>query len=735
MRIFSVLLLCTLLFSSLSLPLHARPGDGPEAKGKPGMLATWTSGYKTGLGTSATLHSKVWFTLGDGNLTEVYYPTLDMPNLRTLDFIISGENGYLAHESRDALQRTTQWTDKSALAFAQTTSDGKRWKLEKRYATDPKRNTVVIDVHFTALDGATYKVYVLADPAIANSGMGDTGYNVEKTLVATDSDAHYNRRIFMATAAKPAFEAVSSGFAGVSDGWTDLVSDGRLDWQNMRAADGNVVQIGALASGRATIAIGFGEKAESALDSVTGSLGEGFEAIQRTYVGEWKTFTEKLPKVRDAFRDQFVMAAMTLAAHEDKTYRGAGIASISIPWGETANANAAQSGGYHLIWARDLYQVASAWLALGDAEAAKRSLDYLFSIQQKPDGGFPQNSWLDGRPYWPSLQLDEVSYPLILAWQLGVNDERTYGLHLRPAAEFILRAGPRTPQERWEEEEGYSPSTIAAEIAGLVCVADIAKKLGRADDATRYLRTADQWAAGVQEWCYTTTGEWDAGESERGYYFRINDNLDPNDGFRIDINNGGGIMDERSVVDAGFLELVRLGIVPPRDRKIERSLKVADKTIRVETPMGPGWYRYNNDGYGERFDGSAWQDKSSGVGRLWPLLTGERGEYAVACGEDASAYAQAMMGFAGPSKMIPEQVWDRTWPPDAKWKFGQGMGCATPLAWSMAQFIRLVMCIEKKRVVEQPSVVREHFQRLGGGAPTAQLGLKRRGELARKFRK
>jgi len=473
--------------------------------------------------------------------------------------------------------------------------------------------------------------------------------------------------------------------------------------------DGNVVQIGKLSAPRTTLALAFADRPEAAADVAAAALAEGFAAIAGRYEAEWQAFTARLPRVAAEYRAQFAVAAMTLLAHEDKTYPGAGVASLSIPWGEAADADRPTSGGYHLVWSRDLYHVATAWLALGDRAAAGRALDYLFKVQQNADGSFPQNSWLDGRPYWPSVQLDEVAYPIILAWQLERFDRETYTQHVRPAAEYILRHGPYTPQERWEEEEGYSPSTIAAEIAGLICAADIARRLGRAEDAERYERTADRWAEGVQQWCYTTTGPWDEGEAERGYYLRINNNRDPNDGFKLDINNGGGQHDERAIVDAGFLELVRLGIVPPDDPKILRSLRMVDRVIRVETPMGPGWRRYNYDGYGERADGSGWQDK--GIGRIWPLLTGERGEYVIASGGDANPYAKTMLAFAGPTGMIPEQVWDQAYPPDTRYRIGQGTGSATPLAWSMAQFVRLVMCIEARRVVEQPAVV---FQRYAG---------------------
>src|SRR5437764_8429086 len=253
------------------------------------------------------------------------------------------------------------------------------------------------------------------------------------------------------------------------------------------------------------------------------------------------------------------MAAMVLKAHEDKTYRGAMIASLSIPWGGGSSANEPNVGGYHLVWPRDLYQVATAFLAAGDKASAERALDYLFRVQQKPDGSFPQNSWLDGRPFWSSLQMDEVSYPLVLAYQLGRTDSETYVKHVRPAADFIVPRGPSTPQERWEEKSGYSPSTIAAEIAGLTCAAEIARRNDDQTSAAIYLATADDFARNVERWTATTTGVY----GDKNYYLRLSFNDDPDDGQPFDIGNGGGVYDEREIVDAGFLELVRLGVKSP----------------------------------------------------------------------------------------------------------------------------------------------------------------------------
>ncbi|MFN2596573.1 MAG: alpha/beta hydrolase-fold protein, partial [Pyrinomonadaceae bacterium] len=355
------------------------------------------------------------------------------------------------------------------------------------------------------------------------------------------------------------------------------------------------------------------------------------------------------------------------------------------------------------------YHVATAFYALGDKAGADRALDYLFRVQQKPDGSFPQNSWLDGRPFWGSLQLDEVAYPLILAYQLGRTDDATWAKHVRPAASFLVRTGPRTQQERWEEKPGYSPSTIAAEIAGLVCAAEIARR--NDDEASRavYLAAADDWARNVERWTATSTGKYGDGN----YYLRLTDNDDPDDGAVFNVGNGGGDYDEREIVDAGFLELVRLGVRRADDPLIAKSLPVIDGVIKLTTPNGEDWYRYNHDGYGELDDGRLWNwdGKYTGKGRPWPLLAGERGEYELARGEKGAATRRldAMMAFANEGRMIPEQVWDSPRSPRPDLRFGEGTGSATPLAWAMAQFIRLAANLEVGRNLETPDLVAARY--------------------------
>jgi glucoamylase len=318
--------------------------------------------------------------------------------------------------------------------------------------------------------------------------------------------------------------------------------------------------------------------------------------------------------------------------------------------------------GYHAVWSRDLYHAATAFMALGDQATANRVLDYLFRVQQKPDGSFPRNSWVDGRPTSEGLQMDQVALPLVLAYQLGRNDEKTWRNHVRPAADFIVRHGPQTDQDRWEERSGIFPATVAAEIAGLVCAAEIAAANADADAAATYRKTADDWKQNFER--YPTSG-----------------------------------------VDAGFLEFVRLGIKAPDDKWLRDHLALVDQVIKVTTPAGDAWYRYPNDTYGETRTGGDFNG-INGVGRLWTFLTGERGEYEIAAGDLAAARKRldTLAQFANDGLMIPEQVWDQK-----EFGIGKGTGSATPLAWSMAQFIRLAMNIEKGRNLETPKVVWERY--------------------------
>jgi len=695
------------------------------APGAPGKDAQWENAAKNGIGTSATLESKVWFTLHGGVMTEVYYPTVDVANVRLLQFVVVSADGKRVETETENTTHRVEALDTQSLTFKQVNAaKSGAYTLTKIYTTDPARSTVLIDVEFKPRGGE--RLFVYYDPSLNNSGMHDSAWTQDGALLASDADKA-SALVFSPRARQiGSFNNTSNGYFETSDGLVELRLNGRLKRAYGRAADGNVVQVAKIPpeyTGRLfeqalgysetsdtsfTLALGFGREASEALRNARQSLFKGFAATRAEYEKGWHEYMKRVRRVQPSYQEQFDMAAMVLKAHEDKTFRGANVASLSVPWGGGENANEANVSGYHTVWARDLYQVATAFQALGDKAAAERALNYLFTVQQKADGSFPQNSWLDGRPAGGGLQMDEVAYPLILAYQLGRTDKETWIKHVKPAADFIVRKGPATPQERWEEEAGYSPSTIAAEIAGLVCAAEIAHHNLDEASAKIYLTTADEWARKVDTWTATTSGVY----GDKNYYLRISDDDDPNDGARLEINSNGGTYDEREIVDAGFLELVRLGIKRAGDPLILKSLAIVDRLLEVKTPNGAAWYRYNRDAYGERADGRRY-DAKAGRGRLWTLLTGERGQYELARGRKAFALAhlRSMRKFANDGLMIPEQVWDKRASPAPGFRFGAGTGSATPLAWSMAQFIRLAVNLQEGRNLDTPDIVAGRYLR------------------------
>lgn len=702
----------------------------------PGHDAHWPTAAKDGFGTSNTSASKIWFTLAEGVLTEVFYPRLDVPNVQCLQLLIV--SGNLVETERDDTTHQTQMLDDTSLVFRQiNTAKSGQYKITKSYVTDPRSNTVLIDIKVEAK--APHRFYVYYDPSLNNSGMHDSGWIEDGALVAADHEvtsalisssgfellAQRERDFTYANAASR--YGSGNGFLGVNDGLTVLRNSPLAGEAKTfsRAEDGNVVQVATLRgltgvdiSGRVihkgesshshvTLALAFARTAREAVATARSSLAKGFPRVSADYKLGWSYYVRNLPVVEAKFQKQFRAAAMVLHGLEDKTFRGATIASPSIPWGGGPNANENTISGYHAVWARDLYHVATALLALGDVPGANRALDYLFYRQQKPDGSFPQNSRVDGRTLGGGVQMDQVAFPIVLAVTLKRTDKVMWLKHIKPAAEFIVHNGPGTNQDRWEEKSGYSPATIAAEIAGLVCAAEVAKQNGEIETGERYLGIADNWASKAVTWTATKTGSYGNGS----YYLRLSGNEDPNDGASMEINSNGGTYDERTIVDNGFLEFVRLGIRRVDDSLVVHSLEVSDKLLKKTTPNGVAFYRYNHDAYGERPDGEAY-DSRSGKGRLWTLLAGERGEFELAREGRASAipYLESLMGFANQGLMIPEQVWDQEQSPTPALVFGKGTGSATPLAWSLAQFIRLAVNIKAGRNLETPSAVIDHYR-------------------------
>jgi len=341
---------------------------------------------------------------------------------------------------------------------------------------------------------------------------------------------------------------------------------------------------------------------------------------------------------------------------------------------------------------------------------------------------WPQNNWLDVEPYWRGVQLDETAFPVLLAYRLKETAaDRAVDLWaiVRKAAAFLARAGPVTQEERWAEDGGYSPSTLATCIAALVCAADVARAAGEPKLGAYLEEVADWWAGQLDFWTFTCEGDLVPGHPE--HYVRLGVPQDGHDdgrrsnGATVIIHNlSPGAVDEfptRDVVDTGFLELVRHGVRPANDRSVVVSLPVVDATLKVELPCGPCWHRYNHDGYGEREDGSPFV--GWGSGRPWPLLTGERAHYELAAGNVAEArrLARAMECFANEGGLLSEQVWDGQDIPDRELTTGRPSGSATPLLWAHAEYLRLLRSLADGQVFDLLAPVANRYK---GGPPRAR---------------
>ena len=620
------------------------------APGWPGIPARWTSSAKSGLGTAVSRDSRVWFTLSHGILNEVYYPRVDHACTRDLGFIVTDGQTFFSEEKRDARSETLQVSPGiPAYRIRNTAVDG-RYRIEKEVLTDPWRDVVLQRVRFVPLQGtlADFRLYVLLAPHLANRGSGNTAWVGDykgAPMLFAERDHHA-----LALASSAPWLARSAGFVGVSDGWQELQAHKRLDRTYTRAENGNVAVTGEIdlesSNGTFVMALGFGPTAMEAGQHALISLLEDFDDIHAEYVRSWKAWHARLNNgiPRKSRSLLYHTSAAMLRAHESKRVEGGIIASLSIPWGFSKPDD--DLGGYHLVWPRDLVETAGGFIAMGAHEHVRRVLRYL-QVTQEPDGHWSQNMWLDGTPYWHGIQMDETALPILLvdlAARHGVIDaswRESLWPMVRRAAAFLARNGPVSPQDRWEEEPGYSPFTIATEIAALLVAADLADAASNKTAADYLRETADAWNASIERWLYFSGTELARQHGVDGYYVRVAvpdraDAASPCHGF-VPIKNrppDQAVGPAALMVSLDALAFVRFGLRAADDPRIVNTVKVVDATLKVETPRGPVWHRYQGDGYGEHADGGPFD--GTGVGRAWPLLTGERAHYELAAGRRTS---------------------------------------------------------------------------------------------------
>lgn len=694
-----------------------------SAPGGPGVAPTWTSSDKDLVGT-ALGPARLWYTLGHGIVNEVYFPRIDIPQIRDLGFIVSDGAGFWVEVKR--LQDYQFTTPEPGIPLATLLHRHDRFTLILRVCPDPDRDVLRLEVELqeTRQGAPSLRPYVLLAPHL-----GGTGWN-NRAWVAM----HRGRRMLSAEQGPFALALLgvdadfrdvlgdaSAGYVGVSDGWQDFTHHGRMTWTWNEAGPGNVALMAALPQ-RVDLALGLSTSAQAAATLALSSLAEPFAQVweqQRAAWAKWHAEREArctafdLP---DALGAQLRHSAQVLKTHYDKTFSGAMVASLSVPWGNQGE----ERGGYHLVWPRDLCECAQALLVLGGEAEARAVLGYLLATQNQ-DGHWHQNQWLGGRAYWSGIQLDETAFPVLLAASLAERDALG-GMPVadmtRRALAFLMREGPASPQDRWEEDAGVNPYTLAVCIAALVAGAELLPE----DERALPLQLADFWNARLEDWCVARGSALDDAHGIAAHYVRqappeileCPAALSRHLPIKNRADDPG--LDAADQVGVDFLQLVRLGLRRADDPLILDSLKLADALLKTETPSGPVWHRYNGDGYGEHADGTPFD--GAGQGRGWPLLVGERGHYALALGEDPLPYLVAMNAMAGAGGLLPEQVWDAAPLPERGLAPGRPTGSAMPLAWAHAEFVKLAASRAQGRVVDMPMAV---WRRYAGHRPEAAI--------------
>ncbi len=751
---------------------------GPQAAGGPGAASYYDEARKDCVGTTAGTASRVWYTVADGTLSDTYAPTIDSTDVKSLDPVVTGP-GFTALQRRD-MTYTVASLGGTGMACQVTALDAAHdFKLVTDYITDPSAEAVVMRITLVPLPGAAagLTAYLRFNPLLNGHGGGgsENAGGESATVVSTSRgpvplsystnsfteavNRSYATPVYAALAADVPFGAVETGFEGTStDGLSELDSSGALTTTAQNANDGNVVQTVKLGLGHdaggpgrsVTVALGFGTTSRDAVGTALTASAAPFAATYAAYQAGWRAYDARLlppggagagsrrAPVSPQEASAYWLSANVLKASEDKTFAGATAASLASPWGQAVPAGQTASdglapyfGSYREVFPRDAYETFAGFLTDGDLATARQMVRYFFEDMQRPDGSFPRNGLLNGKaaPDTGGLQLDETADPILMAWQAGLaGDTSLYTEHVRPAADFLVANGPADGVERWEEQTGFSPSTMADEVAGLVAAASIAKVQGDTASQRLFLATADDFRRLILSTTVTDNGPLSA----QPYFIRVDKTGNPDEAAPYTLGNGDPTSyDQRTVIDQGFLELVRLGELPASDPLVTNSLAVAAATVDSSTPSGTGIMRYNGDGYGDcevavfhdcQVDGQPWATTDQGTGHPWPVLSGENGEYQVLAGDAAATRADLgfILSSASGVGLVPEQVWNypdvpaSPYGPDPAtasigFTDGQPDGSAAPLTWAQSQLLRLISDMAAGRLLEQPSIVADRY--------------------------
>lgn len=688
--------------------------DAPRGN-DPSIVPHWSHAAKQAVGTSRKGINRIWFTLTKGIITECYHPRPDYACLRRLEFIVTDGSTLFSQES-SATRHEIQWLAKGAPAFHQKNTE-EHYSIEKEIISDPVREALLLRVRFVPIQGdlVNYHLYVILEPHLGLSSRGNTAWLEDVKGIPMLFARHGDDTLALASSV--GWIRRSVGFLGASDGYGDLRQHKQMQWEYQCARDGVVMLTGEiplkLCQGEFLLVIGFGDSVSAAGHQARASLLRDFDEALSDFSLPWQEWQKKIAHLDNESGDQgclYRASAAVLCIHEAKAFPGAIVASLSVPWGPARDSDKTQ--GYHLVWTRDLFEAVGALLAAEAHEEARRVIGFLAATQES-DGHWSQNTWVDGHSHWHGIQLDEAGFPIILVecalrhQALKPDDLARLWPMISRAANFLVRNGPVTPEDRWEHDGGYAPFTLAVEITALLAAASIADKLNHSQ-VSRFLReTADHWNSNIERWTYIEGTSLAKTYNVSGHYMRIApghprgketaplSTSDP----RSKIANSPSA----DTVSPDILALVRFGLRSADDPRILNTIQVIDATLKGETPNGPSWHRYTGDRYGEKEDGSPFDEKTrTGIGRLWPLLTGERAHYEIAAGniDYARKLMHAMECFAGESALLPEQVWNAPDIPSKDLFRGHPTGSARPLVWAHAEYIKLLRSLRDRVVFD-----------------------------------
>jgi glucoamylase len=668
--------------------------SGGAAIGAPGIAPTWSSSDKDFI-TTALGGSRLWATVGHGIINEVYWPSTGQPQIRDFGFYLVGQDHWIDLKRARRYRLTTPGPCLPALTVLHYGDD---YQLALEVLPDPLRDVLLVRFNLTG----PYKLVVIVAPHLGSTGRNNFAW--------TGTGAGYARcgDFCACLAADVPLLKISCGYVGASDGWQDLNRHGALTYRFDSAENGTVALTAEAAGHCGVLALGFSYSAYGAFTRARTSLAVPFEATRADFLQTWHDWGARLqlPRPDDALGDAGLLSAVVLKTHEDRAYPGAVVASLSVPWGNSTDS----VGGYHLVWPRDATLTAFALLAANQLLDARHILAHL-AATQLPDGHWPQNYFPSGEPFWVGIQLDAVAFPVLLAAkmrELGEAEQPGTTAMVRAAVGFIARTGPSSPQDRWEENTGVNPFTIATAISALVAAGPWLTK-----EEHRYaLSLADDWNERLEAWCYVRNTALASDAGVAGYYVRIGNPADGagdiSDWVQLR-NREGQWISASTLVSLDFSYLVRLGLRSAHDPRVQDTIKVVDRVLKVDTPSGSLYHRYNGDGYGEHADGRPFD--GGGIGRAWPLLVGERGHLAMQSGEDPISYLQTMWRCSSAGGLLPEQVWDAAAIPHLELYPGRPCGSAMPLLWAHAEYLKLLVARERQRPIELLDAVEQRYLR------------------------